>query len=378
MSKDEIERLLRHGAYEIFKEDKAGEGDKLSNEFVEQDIDAILARRSRTIVHDNTGTNSSAAGGTFSKASFKAKSPDPHSKEGGEEVDVDDPDFWQKFFKDVPEENEQELHKGRRRKRNQDYCERAYAEKFERTLLEAGDDDDDDSIESMDLHVDGIRLAWGGLQDYEWRKADVETTVKYLCTYGYCNGVTTDRISSLALKDKHSVNEIRRMMWSIVLLSLAALVEDDAESMLRREAKNSEKETPPEGVLASTKTKSTTEIKELKDKSLQKFIAGNRWLDVVFKDANSYANSGTPKTARVTSLVGLETDHPKVRALAGASNGTENDADVIFAKEVWPQLELHGWKSELSNGKTSFVHPASKYTVRHLNCSAIVRLTPLI
>lgn len=84
MTKEEVEKLLRKGAYDIFKEDKDE-----SNDFVSQDIDSILERRAKTIVHENTGTKSKAAGGTFSKASFK------NANETAE-VDVDDPDFWTK------------------------------------------------------------------------------------------------------------------------------------------------------------------------------------------------------------------------------------------------------------------------------------------
>lgn len=198
--------MLRHGAYEMFNEEEAGDADKISNDFIAQDIDAILDRRSRTVVHDNTGTGSSAAGGTFSKASFKAKSPDPHSKGGDEEVDVDDPDFWKKFFKDLPQEDEEELHRGKRQRNKHNYSDRIYAENLEQNLL--GDGDDDSSVESMDLEVHGIRLAWGGQKDSEWRKTDAETMLKSLCTYGYGNAITSERLSSVVLKDAHSANEV--------------------------------------------------------------------------------------------------------------------------------------------------------------------------
>ena len=104
MTKDEIEKLLRHGAYDIMNEHKAGTAEAESNAFKEQDIDSILSRRSRKVVHDNTGSGSKAAGGTFSKASFVNKTP---SKKGDtvdgqtatEDVDVNDPDFWTvRFF----------------------------------------------------------------------------------------------------------------------------------------------------------------------------------------------------------------------------------------------------------------------------------------
>lgn len=91
MSKDEIEKLLRKGAYNVFSEEQNGTSDKASKEFENLDIDAILSRRTKTVVHENTGSNSAAAGGTFSKASFKAANQGESA-----EVDIDDPDFWKK------------------------------------------------------------------------------------------------------------------------------------------------------------------------------------------------------------------------------------------------------------------------------------------
>jgi hypothetical protein len=203
LSKDEIEKLLRHGAYDIFNEEKAGEGEKVSNEFIEQDIDSILERRSRVVVHDNTGSGSIASGGTFSKASFKARSQDPHSN-STVDVDVDDPDFWKKFFKDIPED-EEELQHTKRQRIQKNYSERSYAEHLE---LVIADNDDDSSATSDEFEVDGTRLAWGGSTDSDWRRSDAEAVVKFLCTYGYCDGSTPGRLNTLVLKEKHSSDEV--------------------------------------------------------------------------------------------------------------------------------------------------------------------------
>lgn len=91
MSKDQIEKLLRKGAYDVFSEEQAGTSDQASKDFENLDIDSILSRRTKTVVHENTGSNSTAAGGTFSKASFKAT-----NQGGSADVDIDDPDFWKK------------------------------------------------------------------------------------------------------------------------------------------------------------------------------------------------------------------------------------------------------------------------------------------
>lgn len=94
LSKEEIENLLKHGAYEMFKEEKDGEAEAASKRFSEESIDQILSR-STTIVHDPTkgedGDKKSLMS-SFSKATFVSSSnPD-------EVVDIDDPDFWTKVI----------------------------------------------------------------------------------------------------------------------------------------------------------------------------------------------------------------------------------------------------------------------------------------
>ena len=99
MPKEEVEKLLRRGAYDIFRDEKSGVLEKESNDFLIQDIDFILERHTKTLVHDNTGSKSIAAGGTFSKASLKASKGifDSANKSNGEDVDIDDPEFWTKM-----------------------------------------------------------------------------------------------------------------------------------------------------------------------------------------------------------------------------------------------------------------------------------------
>ncbi|RLN02482.1 hypothetical protein BBJ28_00014676, partial [Nothophytophthora sp. Chile5] len=94
MAKEEIENLLKHGAYEMFKEHES-EAEAASSKFGEESIDQILSR-STTIVHDPTrdadGTERKNAMSSFSKATFvSSANPD-------EEVDIDDPNFWTKVI----------------------------------------------------------------------------------------------------------------------------------------------------------------------------------------------------------------------------------------------------------------------------------------
>lgn len=215
MSKDEVEKLLRHGAYDIFSEDQAGEGEAASNEFVQQDIDSILQRHSRTVVHDNTGSKSSAVGGTFSKASFKPRSPDGKSKNKMEDVDIEDPDFWKKMIGDVTQEDD-EVISGKRQRKQANYSEQAYKKQIEQMLVleEAagakvssdewsGDDDDDD-----DHDGDGERVRWGGSMPTHWRKEDVELLMKTLNSFGYGSSDWTGFVGRLEFSKTYPLVEV--------------------------------------------------------------------------------------------------------------------------------------------------------------------------
>jgi hypothetical protein len=112
LTKADIERLLKRGAYDIFDEEKNGSAEAESNAFIHQDIDTILQRRTKVVVYENTGSHSSAAGGTFSKARFGVEKGhnNPH-----QDVDIEDPEFWKKTIGEVaPEEDEKENLPGKR------------------------------------------------------------------------------------------------------------------------------------------------------------------------------------------------------------------------------------------------------------------------
>lgn len=81
LSKNDIEMLLKKGAYGAFMDDES------SNRFCEEDIDQILERRTMVIRHDKT----EQTGSMFSKASFQA--------DNSHDVNVNDPDFWDKVAK---------------------------------------------------------------------------------------------------------------------------------------------------------------------------------------------------------------------------------------------------------------------------------------
>ena len=214
MTKEEVERLLRHGAYDIFNEDKAGTAEAESNNFVEQDIDSILERRSRTVVHNNTGSGSNAAGGTFSKASFAApKTPSGDKSRPTEDIDIEDPEFWSKMVGEAPAEVQSVLKPRRRQKAN-------YSEKFyERQLASmitmdgnaSGIDSSSDESGSSDDEAAEIkeRSRWGGQKPDHWKRNQAEAVIKCLEKYGYTLLPWKSFISKLpTICTKFSENEV--------------------------------------------------------------------------------------------------------------------------------------------------------------------------
>ena len=101
MTSAEIDRLLRYGAYDVLAED--GTSDTEAINFLEEDIDTILLRRTKRCVHETKDGN----GFTFNKTSFKV-SEDGTSTSDVADIDIDDPDFWNKFFKDRRSDKEED------------------------------------------------------------------------------------------------------------------------------------------------------------------------------------------------------------------------------------------------------------------------------
>lgn len=146
-----MEKLLRHGAYDMFQEENEGKSEKESNEFIEQDIDTILERRAKTVIHENTGSKSNAAGGTFSKASFKGltgNETDQNGTSASADVDIDDPDFWKKMVGEAKFEDEDIIKSTKKRSRgNVSYNENAFDMRLDERLTFS---DEDSSVGSTD------------------------------------------------------------------------------------------------------------------------------------------------------------------------------------------------------------------------------------
>lgn len=89
----EMEQLLKKGAYALLED----ENDEIGKEFCEDDIESILAKRTRTRVVEGAKTSAwlNKSGLNVSKSKFTAGSSAATAN-----VDVDDPLFWQKVMPD--------------------------------------------------------------------------------------------------------------------------------------------------------------------------------------------------------------------------------------------------------------------------------------
>ena len=84
----EIDTLLKKGAYDVFRDDD----DEEAKMFMEEtDIDKLLERSAKKITYGTENSSLSSGLGSFSKASFVAS-----GESDGKDVDLDDPNFWEK------------------------------------------------------------------------------------------------------------------------------------------------------------------------------------------------------------------------------------------------------------------------------------------
>ena len=262
MTKEEVEKLLRHGAYDMFREEQEGAAQKKSEDFMELDIDTILERWSTKVVHENTGTGSKAAGGTFSKASFSNRDSTNGASGVDQDVDIDDPDFWTKMVGEAKvEKDDVMMMSGKKRSRkNVIYDESLLHQNLEDTIRDgnangsdasnSGEDDDSDEsfdddeepsdfMEEFNFTVeykneflryilaarresleDIERKRWGGKAGNQWAKVDVDISSKLLHRFGYGN-VEWDIIFTSFREEASKTYEDLEVIAHFVLLIFA-------------------------------------------------------------------------------------------------------------------------------------------------------------
>ncbi|KAL3915091.1 MAG: hypothetical protein SGILL_005809, partial [Bacillariaceae sp.] len=365
MTKEEVENLLRHGAYDIFNEDKAGASEKESNAFVEQDIDSILERRSRTVVHENTGTGSAAAGGTFSKASFVSKTPSKGTGQSAtEDIDINDPDFWSKMVGEAKPEEQSIL---KPRKRRQDYNE---DKSFKKAMaLEYGSDSDssddsDDSEEDPD-NANQERYRWGGQQPQHWKRQQAQAVVDELEHLGYGNRQWDSFISDLPKDCKHfSESEVCRMAWSCTLTAICESAASEAVAVAKRNKTNAERrrgggdEPASEGVLANSNpivpAKSESQVKEETFQKIWK--RHSEWASKALDDAIVFARSHEGRSA-------------------DAATHQQNIISSIFYDQLWPALQARQWKADDDEDEV-FIYGDQKFKSPSAVMNEVIRIHP--
>jgi len=414
MTKEEVERLLRHGAYDIFNEEKAGASEKESNDFVSQDIDEILARRSKTVVHENTGSKSNAKGGTFSKASFKATHGTSDAVDGVvEDVDIDDPDFWKKMVGEAQIADDTDLVLKKRKRKEANYSEALYEKKFKMSLYDERFPSSDegapsDAYESdeSDSEDDAFeRGRWGGKRLTEWEKMDAELLLRAIASFGYGNLSWDHFFGKLGFirSPSYPTDEVKRMSWALVLTALREAAMDDVHDMAKRAERAAEKkresgptsdggmlgkvtaESAPEGSNAPVLSGST-EVSVLSDdkmkedqleRSFEKLLhAHSSWVSKAIEDALAYAQSNCPRS-RIVINTNLA---KKSNATQGKPPRELSPLTVAFNQNIWPALRSRGWKQEtVSDPKSAKAQTLTRYNYKgevYRSVSAVLDVAP--
>jgi hypothetical protein len=358
----------------------SGTSEKESNDFISQDIDSILARRAKTVVHENTGSNSNAAGGTFSKASFKNTNSDGVASA---EVDVDDPDFWTKVIGEAKEEEDQQL--GKRKRAQHSYSEKEYLKRLDAQIKDGilGSDVDDNasvssewSAENNDISEDEIlqhenealrtiaketkprkmeRFLWGGHGCSEWKQSDAENVLKVLGSFGYGNISWARFYSLLSLAKSMKPDEVKRMCWSLTLLCLYEAAEDDALEVARKAEAASKEKRVQGDVLARSGNNETLCLtqsnetpdkgKDLLEESFWNLLAANEsWVEAALADALTYSKSVS--SYRDKTFVQGIMDGNLGSIAVNKANPIQSKLVADFLDNVWPALRSRGWKDD--------------------------------
>ncbi|ORX99732.1 hypothetical protein K493DRAFT_257065 [Basidiobolus meristosporus CBS 931.73] len=203
LSKKEVEELLKKGAYGALLSD-----DHDSAKFCEEDIDQILQRRTTVIKHE-----ANEKGSVFSKATFSVGNSD--------DVDIDDPDFWDKLAKkanmDVEEEeldNPLIIHEPRLRRQVKRFGTR---DQKNSDISEPNSDfEEPDDTNSRRKSTDGPRI---------WSLAEKIKLERKLMVHGY--GRWEQMLEQFPRRSEKDLRAVTRSMIQHVLKSVERTSEED-------------------------------------------------------------------------------------------------------------------------------------------------------
>ncbi|KAI3652349.1 hypothetical protein MP228_002674 [Amoeboaphelidium protococcarum] len=210
LSKAEIEDLLKKGAYGAI----ADEDEEELKKFYEEDIDQILSRRTQVILHDGTEQQKVKGNSLFSKATFQL------DDNQAEQLDVNDPEFWDKWAKKANVDadklfQEQEAEKlaqiivdePRKRKKARDSV--AGTADDDETMGQQSDNefaDDTSTAEASKIKSQGVPI---------WTTADRNRIERCLMLYGF--GAWEKKMEMFPKKTMNEVKaaEIRLLEWCL-------------------------------------------------------------------------------------------------------------------------------------------------------------------
>lgn len=254
-------------------------------------------------------------------------------------MDIDDPEFWKKVVGEAKDDSEAKNAVGKKRKRKvTNYSENVSVDlDLEAASVSSYDyfselDDDEKFSNAQE------RYRWGGTSESNWKREDVDYLQRQLVMFGYNNKriLLANMKKRYPKNDRYSTDEIIRMCWTLVFVSILETVDSEiiegnkrAERAAKRKSEGLSLENKPEEGAKSGKPQFDEAYAE---KVFRKMIEmHSTWLFKVFSDANICS-----KPARSLNLVNSildEKDH--------------NFAlHVAFNENVWPALKSRGWKTE--------------------------------
>lgn len=213
-TKAEVEKLLKHGAYDVFKDGKEGDAAK---KFCEDSIDAILSR-AKVINHAIDGVAEGKPTNSFSKASFVATDAD-------EKVDVNDPEFWTKCVGlTVPDVQEEKL--GRRAARGG---------KKEYKAVSDSDADVDDFNENSEFEEEdsGSEISVPVIEKKRlWSNSEIAEVAKSMLCFGYGRWQAIRVDASVTERSIEEVADVGRAIMAVMLQTEAMSM---AQATIQRE-----------------------------------------------------------------------------------------------------------------------------------------------
>jgi len=394
---------------------------------MEEDIDTILERRTKTVVHEGVRENDAmAAGSSFSKASFK--SVNGITGDTTEEVDVDDPDFWTKVV-GASKNSESTIDlvtDSRRTKKVTDY--RQYMsdnDEDQNDSLYGSDSDETSSSESSAQELAfGHNVAsmlkneflrslqsqisykenreWGGTLIEHWERKDALSVLKYLQRFGYRTDATNrfptlskeygaEEVSSTddgfflsftIFSMLFSVFKARRMMWSLSLLAIAESTDEELRDFVYEWGTSSEKSSVKGKKLIPDKADECVK-NDLVDPSPN--LKSDTLVDLpCTSDAAGSVLEGEVLFRRFVELSGWATqayddavsfasNHPfHYSRLIGSkaySKRIETALVESFNGTIWPELQARSWEKVASDGKIQFLHITEEKKMVRLLCT---------